>query len=35
MYTLVHRIKPRRFLPRMVQTWYTLYRAHGDSDRRR
>ncbi|MDH5356763.1 MAG: hypothetical protein OEY09_20150, partial [Gammaproteobacteria bacterium] len=26
MYTLIHRIKPQAFLPRMTQTWYTLFR---------
>ena len=31
MYTLVHRIRPQRFLRRMVQTWHALYRTHGAS----
>jgi thioester reductase-like protein len=35
MYTLVHRIKPQRFLERMVQTWHALFRAHGHAGRMR
>jgi len=33
MYTLVHRIRPQRFLLRMVQTWHALFRTHGNAGR--
>lgn len=26
MYTLIHHIKPQRFLPRVTQTWYALFK---------
>ena len=26
MYTMVHRVRPQRFLPRVVRTWGTLHR---------
>ena len=31
MYALIHRVRPQSFLPRVVQTWYAMYRQLGDA----